>query len=171
MKIQLGGLSEGTHQFRFQAGAAELGLGDTFINDVIVDATLEKTGTQFFLTAAIEAEGKFLCDRCVAEFVSLLPSSYHMYYVPEGSAGPHMDPSELQVVPPGVNAVDIAEDVRQTIVLSVPLKILCSEACKGLCPRCGKNRNIEECHCAETTTDPRWEQLRTLTTKNAKNVG
>jgi uncharacterized protein len=171
MKIQLGGLSEGTHQFHFQAGPAEIGLGDTFVNDLTVDVTLEKTGTQLFLTAAIEAEGKFLCDRCVSEFVSALPSSYHMYYVTEGVTDQHMDSSEMQVVPPGLSTLDIAEDVRQTIVLSVPLKLLCSETCKGLCPRCGRNRNIEACVCAETVTDPRWEQLRMLKTKNAKNVG
>ncbi len=45
---------------------------------------------------------------------------------------------------------DISEEVFQDILLSLPMKFLCSETCKGICPECGKNLNYEECSCKTT---------------------
>jgi uncharacterized protein len=46
--------------------------------------------------------------------------------------------------------------------LSLPVKTLCKPDCKGLCPRCGENRNSQACHCDEGPNDPRWEALAGL---------
>jgi uncharacterized protein len=59
-------------------------------------------------------------------------------------------------------AIDVAEEVRQVITISVPLKLLCKEECKGLCPRCGKNRNVELCDCRDDEVDSRWQGLAGL---------
>ena len=166
MKIQIGGLSEGVHQYHFAALASEIGLEDAFLRDVKVDATLEKTGTQFYLRADIQTLGIFECDRCVGQFDRTLTSSYQMYYVWNGAETSSLDPTEVQVISPGLNIINIAEDVRQTILLSVPLKVLCREECKGLCPHCGKNLNEGACGCRETGADPRWDKLRSLQKSN-----
>ena len=160
MKIQVGGLSEGTHEFRFQVLPTELGLGEEFQHHVDVEATLEKTGHQMFLRVGIATEGSFVCDRCLAAFSLPLRSSYRMYYVSEGADMGHLDPSEAQVVPGGLTVIDISDDVRQTIVLSVPLKLLCRGDCKGLCPHCGTNLNRETCNCTEEARGRLWETLQ-----------
>jgi uncharacterized protein len=52
----------------------------------------------------------------------------------------------------------LLEDVlREQVLLSLPAKTLCKPDCKGLCPRCGVNRNIQPCNCEEGPSDPRWE--------------
>ena len=43
--------------------------------------------------------------------------------------------------------IDLTEDIRQDIILELPIKILCKEDCKGLCPHCGSNFNREKCQC------------------------
>ena len=58
--------------------------------------------------------------------------------------------------------------LRDTILLSIPLKPLCREECKGLCPVCGKNLNEGECEHVkkkEEEIDPRWEKLKALLEK------
>ena len=50
-------------------------------------------------------------------------------------------------------------------VLAVPMKNLCSEDCKGLCPKCGKNLNEGLCNCNEENIDPRWETIQKLKSK------
>ncbi|MEK9137509.1 MAG: DUF177 domain-containing protein [Bacteroidota bacterium] len=162
MRIQVGGLSDGVYQFTLSADASVLGLDGNFDDQVIVKATIEKNGTQTFLSAAISVQGRFECDRCLTPFQSPLTSSYRMYYVTEEGADSHIDPAELQVVPPGSSVIDLTEDVRQTVMLSVPLKLLCSESCKGLCPYCGTNLNSGTCNCEEGEIDSRWEQLMQL---------
>jgi uncharacterized protein len=162
MKIRIGGLSEGVHQYRFQAPASAIGLDAPFQGEVTVDASLDKSGTQFLLRAEVGALGRFVCDRCTGEFELPISTSYQMYYVMDGSEQVDIDPTELQVIPPGSNSIDIADDVRQVVLLAVPLKLLCSERCEGLCPYCGKNKNVERCACTASEADSRWEILRDL---------
>ena len=159
MKIQVGGLADGIYSYRLAADSASLDLDERFNNQVVVDATVEKSGTQVFLSAEVVANASFECDRCLSPFLSPLRSSYRMYYLAEGSADSTINSLELQIVPPGFSVMDLHDDVRQTVLLSVPFKLLCSERCKGLCPHCGANCNLGSCNCKEQAVDPRWEQL------------
>jgi len=64
--------------------------------------------------------------------------------------------------------IDMLPVLRDTILLSIPLKPLCREECKGLCPVCGKNLNEGECEHVkkkEEEIDPRWEKLKALLEK------
>ncbi len=58
--------------------------------------------------------------------------------------------------------VDIAEVVREQLLLDLPEQIFCKEDCKGLCPKCGENLNLIDCKCADNEIDPRWAALRNL---------
>ena len=169
MKIQVGGLSEGNYEYELTADPAELGLGEKFSEAVRVHAKVEKTPNQIYLTASIGASADFQCDRCLKGFRLSLSPRYHMYYLYEEREALNLDPMEVQTVPHGTSVIDITEDVRQTVLLSVPLKLLCKEDCKGLCPHCGKDRNIEQCSCGSNVTDPRWEKLQGLQREHIRN--
>jgi uncharacterized protein len=57
----------------------------------------------------------------------------------------------------------LLEDVlREQVLLALPLKTICQENCKGLCPHCGKNLNQERCSCTVPAEDPRWEALKDI---------
>jgi uncharacterized protein len=166
MKIQIAGLSEGIHNFRFREPVAEVGLGEEFHGDVTVDAMLEKSGRQFYLKAEVRATGEFSCDRCTAPFSLPLQAVYQMYYVWDPKEAELRDQSEVQVIPMGLPVIDLADEVRQTVVLAVPLKLLCRTECKGLCARCGADLNKESCSCSPEGVDARWETLRGLRADN-----
>jgi uncharacterized protein len=165
MKIQVGGLSEGIHEYDLLVCPADLALGEEFRSDIRVHATVAKSGRQMFLDARISASGVFVCDRCLADFTLPLNPSYRMYYASEGEDMARIDPSEVQVVQPNLTVIDLSEDVRQTLMVSVPLKLLCRTDCSGLCPRCGKNLNMESCSCAADMSDSRWDALQSLRDK------
>jgi uncharacterized protein len=162
MKIQVGGLSDGVYQFAVAAEASSLELDGHFPEDVVAHVTIEKNATQIFLTAAVSTNAMYECDRCLTPFSMPITSSYRMYYMTEEVPGSHIDPAELQIVPPGFSVIDLSDDVRQTVLLAVPLKLLCRENCKGLCPHCGTNLNLGACTCIESVVDTRWEQLGKL---------
>ncbi len=162
MKIQIGGLSEGIHQYQFVVAASELNAGEQFRGDVRINVSLDKSTTQIFLNAKIEVLAGFECDRCVSAFEKLLCSSYTMVYVGDGFDTSHLDPAEVQIVPNGMHIIDISDDVRQSVVLAVPFKNICSESCKGLCPSCGTNLNEQPCTCTNAASDNRWDALRKL---------
>lgn len=59
--------------------------------------------------------------------------------------------------------VDISGPVREALILEIPLMPLCADACLGICPICGNNRNEQLCDCKVDKTDSRWEDLHDLT--------
>lgn len=58
--------------------------------------------------------------------------------------------------------IDIAEVVREQLLLTLPYQVFCREDCKGLCPKCGENLNLIDCKCADNEIDPRWAALKNL---------
>ena len=59
----------------------------------------------------------------------------------------------------------LEDAVREQVLLALPLKVICREDCRGLCPHCGKNLNTERCSCAEPVEDPRWSALKEIRNK------
>lgn len=58
--------------------------------------------------------------------------------------------------------IDLENVIFHEIQLSIPMKVLCKEDCKGLCPVCGQDLNEGSCHCETKETDPRWDVLKGL---------
>lgn len=61
--------------------------------------------------------------------------------------------------------LNLAEYLRQSLLMAQPLKVLCRDECKGLCVVCGKNKNKEQCECTEASIDPRWAMLQEIKKK------
>jgi uncharacterized protein len=60
-------------------------------------------------------------------------------------------------------AIDLSTLVRDALIIDLPVRTLCGDACRGLCPVCGANRNLHDCgHGGQATTDPRWAPLADL---------
>ena len=171
MKIQVGGLSEGVHEYRFRTTPAELELPPVFRDEVETSVTLEKTSRQLFLRATGGTTADVECDRCVTPFRETLEFGYQMHYVPEEPDAGRVDPSEVQVLPPGSTMIDLSDDVRQSILLAFPLKHVCRDDCKGLCPRCGKNLNEGSCDCKDDPLDGRWDKLKELQNNKPNQAG
>ena len=168
MKIQVGGLSEGVHQFHFDAKASEVGLGEEF-SDVHADVALDKTPNQITLNVTIHTAADFVCDRCTAPFESGLDARYRMHYIWTNEDAGQYDVAEVQVIPQGTSVIDITEDVRQTVLIAIPFKLLCREDCLGLCPHCGKDLNEGPCDCRSEEVDTRWEKLRALQDRKSQD--
>lgn len=65
--------------------------------------------------------------------------------------------------------LDLGEELHDALLLSFPMRLLCSEECLGLCPKCGKPRREGPCDCPTREIDPRLEILRTLLDKDDEN--
>jgi uncharacterized protein len=106
------------------------------------------------------------CARCIDPVKSPLAADFDLIFRPIGADA---DAPERSITAPeteiGYYQGDslLLEDVlREQVLLSLPVRTLCKPDCKGLCPRCGKNRNLEACSCDEAPSDARWEALAGL---------
>ncbi len=106
------------------------------------------------------------CARCLDPVARDIAKSFDLLYRPQGSDAGREELTVTQAEAEiGYYQGDglLLEDVlREQVLLAVPLKVVCGEHCKGLCPRCGRNLNREGCTCAEPAPDPRWEALKDL---------
>lgn len=58
--------------------------------------------------------------------------------------------------------IDLGNYLREQLAISLPVKVVCSEDCKGLCANCGTNLNVENCGCNKEKIDPRFAILKDL---------
>ncbi len=173
MNINISNLSEGIHQYEFEEDPSGIELDERFSKPVAVKVELERRRRQLFLTGHVKTSGKFVCDRCLSDFSKDISVDYRMAYVYEikgsdgvGRAENPEAGDEVTVIQESANEIDIAEDVREYILLSVPMKLLCREDCAGLCGKCGANLNNGPCNCAKDEADPRWDKLKQIMNKN-----
>jgi uncharacterized protein len=163
LKIRISGLSNGVHEYHLVAQPADMGLDDAFRTPVSLDVSLEKSNRQIYLKSEISAAGNFTCDRCLEDFEKAISGKMNTVYVFSQDDAEKNDGDEIRIISPETMNLDITDDARQAILLAVPLKLLCSDDCKGLCPHCGVNWNQQACKCRDTQeTDTRWENLKKI---------
>ncbi len=167
MIIKISNLSEGIHNFDFNEDAKEIKLEEPFFGQTEVKVELNKIHNQIILQADIKANVRFICDRCTKEFEQVLLSNYKMVYL-FNSEYKESEDINVAFLKPDADKIILDDDVRDYALLSIPMKRLCKEDCKGLCPGCGKDLNEEECGCRKEVIDERWLPLMEL--KNKLNI-
>src|SRR5579871_5697429 len=109
------------------------------------------------------------CARCLDPVVRDIERQFDLLYRPQGTDAGHEELSvpqaEAEIGYYTGDGLQLEDVVREQLLLSVPLKALCRDDCKGLCPHCGKNRNLEACDCRPASGDPRWAALEVIRKK------
>lgn len=131
---------------------------------------LSLSGRDVFVEGSFVAEGEALCDRCTEPFAVRLEKEFHTILVPSdrgpsGAANVELHEDDLEVGFYDGAGVEIVDVFWEQVALALPVKLLCGEECRGVCPRCGGNRNRGECACVEPTAAGPFEVLKTLKTE------
>lgn len=112
------------------------------------------------VTGALSAVLRLECRRCLTAVRSELDLGIDLLFDPE------VDPTAgLEGIYPLETTdteLDLGPALREQLLLEVPRFPLCTDECRGLCPRCGADRNHESCDCTMREPDPRWDALREL---------
>ena len=129
-----------------------------------VELAIQNSADEYFCRGQVKARALMACARCLGEFESELSGETSFVVCSEEDAQAHrrFDEEEYVCFEGNDLRVDIVEPIRQTLVLAMSMKPLCSESCRGLCPTCGKNLNKQTCSCTNETKDPRWDGLKRL---------
>lgn len=164
MIIKISNLSEGEHNFVFDDKVDVLDLDNPFYGKYKSTIILNKLHDQLIISVNSNFKVKFECDRCATEYKTSLKSDYKMIYL-MNEAPEETDSLNVTYISRDADKIDIKSDVREFALLSIPMKKLCKEDCKGLCYKCGKNLNIEQCSCSTEEIDSRWKPLMNLKDK------
>jgi len=122
------------------------------------------------LRASLEATVELRCSRCIETFLEPIATDVFLRLVPEavefGSGETRMDPEEATLFYTKNGKADLDLLVAEQIYLCLPLKPVCHEDCRGLCPNCGANRNRTACPCRVEEPDPRLAPLLEFRMRN-----
>jgi len=137
---------------------------------VRLEGEVRPHGEIFTVAGSCRIEGLIACSRCLEAVPWRVDEEFSVEYrrpvsLPleedQGLAADDLDVAFLDD-----DVLDLSELAAEQILLALPMRVVCDESCRGLCPRCGANRNRDgACDC-EPEIDPRWRALAGLAGKS-----
>jgi uncharacterized protein len=126
---------------------------------------LTRIGTGILVTGELQTTVELECTHCLATFLGEMRFEVEEEFRPtlDIASGTWLPPDPDQDVATLIDEhhiLDLAEVVRQNLLLSLPSSPICRPDCRGLCPYCGQNRNEGSCDCRTEEVDPRWAGLK-----------
>lgn len=165
MIIKYTNFSDGIHLINFDEPVENLGLDESFFGNVIVNCRMDKSIHQIVIDFDVEASSHLICDRCNSEYEAKLTNHFQMSYLFVKDAK-RLDEFNVKYLSPDEDKINIDQEVFDYVELAIPMKKLCKEDCKGLCPVCGTNLNEKQCDCHLNKKNDIWEPLKKLKFNN-----
>jgi uncharacterized protein len=157
----------------YEPGAFATGQdGFTVAAPVMLTFDVYKDKDQFRLVGRVQTTLELPCSRCLEPFTSSVDAAFDLRYQPHatntGEGEIEVEEDDLTTAFYEHNAIDLGHLMREQMYLALPMKPLCRDACRGLCPTCGANLNLGTCGCRTDWEDPRLAVLKRLKTENLK---
>ncbi len=135
----------------------------------IVGSLTDRAGyMRLVLKAELGYSGE--CARCLAPVSGVFSLDFERTVVAEGTlSDEQLDEHFDEYVVLDGSMLDVDEQLTEELVLAFPVKLLCSEDCEGLCPKCGKPRREGKCNCSDHEIDPRLAILKTFFDEDKNN--
>jgi len=134
---------------------------------------IHKDKDQFRLVGEVQTTLELMCSRCLEPFTLPVDASFDLRYHPHalntGEGEREVEEDDLTTAFYENETIDLGQLMAEQFYLVLPMKPLCSEGCKGLCPACGTNLNRATCICKRGWEDPRFAVLKKLRTEEAES--
>ena len=131
-----------------------------------IDCQLFKVERDVVVHGTMSTALRLTCSRCVEEFTGPLRIPLDAIYLPlhesASRRAKELEEGEVDVYSYAEQVLDLADMVRDKLLLSIPLQPHCRAGCKGLCPHCGVNWNVAACQCAQETPESPFQLLKSL---------
>ena len=135
------------------------------LEKVEVVGLIRKYGQSLSFTGHLETRLTTTCSRCLEEAQLPIQADFSYTLLPAAGTGKdevELQAEDLEVVYYDGEIIDLDPMVGEQIILQIPMKALCRESCRGLCPQCGTNLNLGCCDCRNDFVDPRWAGLKNI---------
>ncbi len=156
MRIHLRDIGEATRELSFEESTSELNplleLGPVhdyqFSGPALVRMSCYRAGHEVFFSGVVTGVVVGQCARCLESFEFALTAPVSLVFVPRaGRWQEEEEAGDIDVYVYDGEEIDLSPALRERILLALPTLPLCQDTCRGLCPRCGANRNRPGCEC------------------------
>jgi uncharacterized protein len=159
MIIKFTNFVDGVHKIEFDEPVKKIGLENPYIGNINLLVEMDKAHSQIVLNCDVKVQAEFECDRCGELYKTVLTNHFQLTYLFSKEIQ-KADTINLYYISPESDKIEIKEDVKEYLLLTEPMKRLCRENCKGLCPKCGTNLNYETCNCKEEVQENVFSSLK-----------
>jgi uncharacterized protein len=136
------------------------------ITPVSLSFDIFKDKQAFRLAGRVQTTLELKCSRCLEPFTAPVDQAFDLRYQPHtantGEGEREIEEDDLTTAFYENDEIDLGHLMHEQFVLSLPMKPLCGDDCKGLCPVCGTNLNRGTCDCKPVWEDPRLAVLKKL---------
>lgn len=152
--------------FEFQIAPQQFGPlppGVELVQAVDVRGSVTNTGSSMLVRATAVADVRLECSRCLRDVDARVKAQIEERYRRAGAEDSFEEDPLAEEDDVGYyerDRIDVGEVVRENFALEIPMKPVCDDGCKGLCPLCGIDLNVDSCSCRHDDTDPRLAVLR-----------
>lgn len=132
-----------------------------------VELRLERDGVDVFVTGDLRAAVSQACGRCLEPSPVEVTAPLDVRLIPRPARADSVElaADDLDVDFYDKDEIDLSAVIETETTLALPMKPLCRDGCRGLCPVCGGNRNLVQCSCQQRAPDPRLAALKDLATR------
>lgn len=139
---------------------------DSFtLEQVDIVGSIKRYRQSLSFTGHLETLLATTCARCLEEARLPVRADFSYTLLPATGVGKdevELQTEDLEIVYYEGEMIDLAPLIAEQVILQVPMKVLCRESCRGLCPQCGTNLNMDSCDCRKDFVDPRWAVLKNI---------
>lgn len=154
MEFKLHELPDGQSRIDLEVPAQSVGITASDVElegPLRIGLSLDRRVDEIWIRGALHAIALQQCSRCLIDFSQILELEFEVFCA-KLPAARTMSPKALDEEDGGVHFHDghvlsIDSEIREAVLLGLPMRSLCREACAGLCPRCGEDRNLGSCRC------------------------
>jgi uncharacterized protein len=140
------------------------------VEPIVLAADVQRDRDQFRLAGTVKTAIELTCCRCLEPFRVPVSESFDVLFLPHtASAGGdehEVEDDDLSTAYYDAQVIDLGQLMQEQFYLAVPMKPLCGDDCRGLCPVCGVNLNTGSCTCAKTWGESPMAVLRNLVKKD-----
>lgn len=133
------------------------------LESIDVACRIRRVGETVFIEGTARTVVELSCSRCLEAAHLAIRPSFRYTYLPAATLPEEeveLKTDDLEFAYYDEDTIDLDELIFEQIMLQIPIKPLCAETCKGLCPHCGTNLNVSSCGCRKEHLDERLAVLR-----------
>jgi uncharacterized protein len=151
LRLKLDEIQEGSYTLDLECSSEEIDLEPeyvSFTSNVAIELSLFRQITKIFIKAITSVDAELECSRCLDRVPIKLEAITQVQYYPL----PKVAHDKIDAIGIGYYTdeyIDLSDEIRESLLLEVPMTVLCSEDCKGLCLQCGQNLNRVKCNCSK----------------------
>lgn len=151
---------EVTDQSVWEGPISEFKMDCRIVKPLSMKAFAQRVEEGLLIRGELKGEVAMPCNRCAEEALAAIDSEFSEYEELAAEGAEHGGEEGCIVYDRDAPMLNLAELAWEQLMLALPAQPLCKDDCKGLCPQCGANLNLDACACEPDQGDPRMAALR-----------